>query len=63
MFIAENPKHEYLMNVMDKINKASGNKVLKLACQDQKRNWKMKQEKLSPRYTTNLKEILTVKAI
>jgi DNA polymerase V len=62
MFVAENPKHEHLMNVMDKINKVSGNKVLKLACQDQKRNWKMKQEKLSPRYTTNLKEILVVKA-
>jgi DNA polymerase V len=62
MFVAENPKHEHLMNVMDKINKVSGNKVLKLACQDQKRTWKMKQEKLSQRYTTNLKEILVVKA-
>jgi DNA polymerase V len=62
MFVAENPKHEHLMNVMDKINKVSGNKVLKLAAQDQKRTWKMKQEKLSPRYTTNLKEILVVKA-
>lgn len=63
MFVAENPKHEHLMSVMDKINKVSGNKVLKLASQDQKRNWKMKQEKLSQRYTTNLKEILVVKAI
>ncbi|MBV6484738.1 MAG: hypothetical protein KFKLKKLM_01251 [Flavobacteriales bacterium] len=50
------------MNVMDKINKVSGNKVLRLVAQDQKRNWKMKQEKLSQRYTANLKEILVVKA-
>lgn len=63
IFTTENPKHEHLMRVMDKINKVSGNKVLKLACQDQKRNWKMKQEKLSPRYTTNLKELLVVQAI
>lgn len=63
LFKAENPKHDYLMKVMDIINQAAGNKVLRLACQDQKRTWKMKQEKLSPRYTTKLNEILKVNAI
>jgi DNA polymerase V len=29
--------------------------------QDQKRVWKMKQEKLSPRYTTSLKDVITIK--
>jgi DNA polymerase V len=33
-----------------------------LAIQDRKRVWKMKQERLSPRYTTNLNDIITVNA-
>jgi len=33
-----------------------------LGSQDLKRIWKMKQEKLSPRYTTNLNEIITINA-
>jgi DNA polymerase V len=32
-----------------------------LASQDLKKMWKMKQEKLSPRYTTQLSDIISVK--
>ncbi len=60
LFENSNPKHEPLMKVVDKINTASGYQKLKLASQDLDRVWKMKQEKLSPRYTTNLNDILTV---
>lgn len=60
-FIKENPRHEALMQVMDKINTTTGKKIIKLACQDMGRTWKMNQEKLSPRYTTRLDEILKVK--
>jgi DNA polymerase V len=38
MFVAENPKHEHLMNVMDKINKVSGNKVLETCLSRPKEN-------------------------
>lgn len=57
-----NPKHKAVMDVMDKINRGVGQQKLKLASQDMGRQWKMRQEKLSPRYTTRLNEILTIKA-
>jgi len=47
--------------VMDGLNNSIGQKKLKLACQDLGRTWKMKQERLSPRYTTRIDEIITVK--
>jgi DNA polymerase V len=49
------------MQVIDKINQSFGQQKIKLAAQDQKRVWKMKQEKLSPRYTTKLTEVIEVK--
>lgn len=61
LFENRNVKHIALMKVMDKINRSIGQHKLHLAAQDTGRVWKMKQEKLSPRYTTNLNEILTVK--
>ena len=61
-FTAENPKHTSLMDTIDKLNNSIGQKKLKLACQDLDRTWKMNQEKLSPRYTTRLDEIITIKA-
>ncbi len=61
LFSEENPKHITLMQTIDKLNKSIGSNKLKLASQDLGRKWKMKQEKLSPRYTTNLKEVITVK--
>ena len=60
-FTEENPKHQRLMKVMDGLNNSIGQKKLKLACQDLGRTWKMKQERLSPRYTTRIDEIITVK--
>ena len=50
-----------LMQVMDGLNKTIGQKKLKLACQDLGRTWKMKQERLSPRSTTRLDEVIMVK--
>lgn len=60
LFDNPNPKHKSLMNTMDKINKIIGRQKLKLASQDLDRTWKMKQEKLSKRYTTRLDEIITI---
>jgi len=61
LFLHENPKHKPLMDAMDKINGKYGDYKLKLANQDLKRTWKMRQEHLSPRYTTNINHILKVK--
>ncbi len=61
LFEKQHPKHAKVMEVMDTINERLGIQKIKLACQDQKRTWKMKQERLSPRYTTHLSEIITVK--
>ena len=46
---------------MDGINDKYGGYKMKIANQDLERTWKMRQEHLSPRYTTNINEIITVK--
>jgi len=60
LFLDENPKHSQAMKALDQINRRLGVKKLKLASQDLARTWKMRQEKLSKRYTTNWNEILEV---
>ncbi len=55
-----NEKHITLMKAMDNLNESFGQQKIRLASQDLKRIWKMKQEKLSPRYTTNLADIITI---
>lgn len=60
MFENSNAKHKVLMNVIDKINAQVGNRKVLLAAEDPGRRWKMKQERLSPRYTTKIEEIITI---
>jgi len=54
-------KHDVLMKVLDQIDYRFGPNKMKIANQDLKRTWKMKQEHLSKRFTTNIKEIIQVK--
>lgn len=61
LFEKSNPKHDQLMKVMDEFNGSYGSQKIKLASQDLGRTWKMKQERLSPRYSTQLSDIITVK--
>ena len=61
LFERQNPKHKPLMDTIDKLNIKLGDYKIKLANQDLKRTWKMRQEHLSPRYTTNIDELLIVK--
>ena len=49
------------MKTLDFIAKKEGVSKIKLASQDLKRIWKMKQTRLSKRYTTELNEIIAVK--
>ena len=61
LFENENPKHIYLMKAIDYIQKKEGQNKINLACQDLRKRWKMKQEKLSPNYTCKINEIIKVK--
>lgn len=60
LFDNSNPKHGAAMKAIDKINGSLGKNNVKLASQDPKKTWKMRQEKLSPRYTTNIDDIITI---
>lgn len=60
LFENRNSKHISLMHTVDELNATYGNQKIKLASQDLQRVWKMKQQKLSPCYTTRLEDIITV---
>lgn len=59
LFNAENPKHIDLMQCIDKVNGRYG-QVVKFGNNDLKKRWKMKQLKVSKRFTTNWNDILEV---
>ena len=61
LFENSNEKHKPLMELIDNINTSIGITKIKLAAQDIGRTWKMRQEKLSPRYTTNINDVLRIK--
>ena len=61
LFKQENPKHKHLMHAIDDVNIKYGDYKIKLANQDLKRTWKMRQEHLSPKYTTNINDVIKVK--
>ena len=60
LFDSRDARQIPLMKAIDKINAQFGQQKIRLASQDPKRVWKMKQEKLSPHYTTDLKEIIKI---
>jgi len=61
IFDHEDFRHKPLMSTIDRLNNKYSTKKLKLANQDLKRTWKMRQAHLSPQYTTSLKDIIKVK--
>ena len=50
-------KHHSLMVVMDKVNEYYGRNTLKIAAMGDGQAWKIKQERLSPCYTTRLSDL------
>jgi DNA polymerase V len=50
-----------LMSTLDNVNFAMRNDVVKFAASGTKRDWKMRQELRSPRYTTRWEEMCIVK--
>jgi DNA polymerase V len=59
IFVNKDPRQISLMKVVDSLNLLHGKKV-RLASQDPGKIWKMRQERLSARYTTNLDEVISV---
>ncbi|MBT3560121.1 MAG: Y-family DNA polymerase [Flavobacteriaceae bacterium] len=54
-------KQKKLMYSVDKINMLMGRDKIRLAAQGFVRKWKLRQEKLSPCYTTRFGDVLTIK--
>ena len=61
LFEEENPKHQKLMKVIDDFHKKTGERKISLGNQDLQHTWKMKQNHLSKKYTTDINEIFEVK--
>lgn len=55
-------KQRELLETIDNLNRSFGRDTVKLAVQGKGKEWKLRQEKLSLRYTTNWNEIMVVKA-
>lgn len=62
LFAQANSKHDQLMQTLDTINQKHGQDMVRIGAQDTGKTWKMRRERLSPRYTTQLSDIITVKA-
>jgi DNA polymerase V len=58
---APSEKGRMLMSMMDNINFAMRNDVLKFAASGTSKDWKMRQELRSPRYTTRWEELFEIK--
>jgi len=54
-------RQQKITSIIDATNAKMGRGKLKYAIQGSKRSWKLRQEKLSPKYTTNWDELLDIK--
>lgn len=59
LFDKRDSRHDAIMKVLDKCNTKYGQNTVRLSLQH-KRMWRMKQERLSPRYTTDINDIITI---
>lgn len=60
-FFNSNPKHKALMGVMDKVNSKYHGMIVRTASQDKKK-YKLKQEKLSNAFTTDINQGIIIQA-
>jgi DNA polymerase V len=62
MYDRENrPKGKTIMNALDKINLSLGKEIVRFAVQGYEKKYRLKAEWLSPRYTTNINDIIKVR--
>lgn len=57
----DDPRSEKLMSIIDDINQKFGSASLFAASSGVARDWQMRRSNVSQRYTTNFKELLTIK--
>ncbi len=62
LFHTDQNKHDTLMKAIDHLHRRFGPNRIKLANQDLKKTWKMRQEHLSARFTTEINDIIRVYA-
>jgi len=55
------PRRAKLMAAMDQINRTWGRGTVRSGAEELTEDWRMRQDKRSPRYTTDWRELLTVK--
>jgi DNA polymerase V len=60
LFQYKSPKKDLLIKKIDEINSHFGNNSIIFASSGIKKEWKMKTEKRSPRFTTDIKDILKI---
>ncbi|MBK6937348.1 MAG: DUF4113 domain-containing protein [Chitinophagaceae bacterium] len=60
LFLPTANNNRKLMDTIDNINFSQRDDVLKFAASGTRRNWKMRQEMHSPRYTTRWNELFEV---
>lgn len=60
LFSGRDKRHDKLMQAFDRINKQYGQNMVRLGAQG-KRMWRMKQDWLSPRYSTDIADIITIR--
>lgn len=63
LFFNRDERHIKLMEAVDLINSQFGQQTIRIASQHPKGILKMRREKLSPRYTTNLDDIITINLV
>ncbi|MGB1971107.1 MAG: Y-family DNA polymerase [Flavobacteriaceae bacterium] len=61
LFHTDQNKHDTLMQAIDKVHRRFGPNRIKLANQDLNQTWKMRQEHLSARFTTELNDVIRVR--
>ena len=59
-FTSQDSSRDRLMRSIDIINESMGRETIFYAAQGVKQDWKMRRNKLSPRYTTNWQELVKV---
>ena len=57
---ANRERDNKLMKTLDACNKAFGKDLVRFGTQGYNRNWRLKQARLSPCYTTNINQVLTI---
>lgn len=63
LFHNSDARHRPIMKAIDRINLLNGFDLVKFGGMDLKKKWKMNRNRLSPRYTSNINDIITINAI